>query len=459
MVNQQLLDFIKEQIQKGLAKEIISQELLGNGWTIGDIEEGFGKINVTTPTPTPTPASVQPQVFNQNQNLISNQTLVSNFGSINPINPINNTSDVFIKEKSHSGKKIFLIVLVLFLIAGGVSAYYFRNELVKLPVIKDIFPNTNVVVNEIIPEQNLPIQISGTTQPISPEQNQVAQTITDKTITDCGISYPDKLKDLVFTDTNGGTTKVKDYDKDPAIVCMGNALLNNCQKAIIKVQSKNGTVHTEEIVGTNNVGCTFKVTYQDVNVADADQKQYENSYLQCDYPSSDPRIEFKNGCSGFIPLSNAACNFFGIKNSSAHVYINSIGKMMLGALFSPNEIKCSGDMIGKITKASTVVSTQSSNPNCSLKLSAMGLSPVPEFSIGKGVSVSVTALGFKGLGSNVSWAIKDKVIATVSSSTGKTVKIKANSLGLGSTQLIITDNSIPNCSISVPVSIISTTTN
>ena len=114
MVNQQLLDFIKEQIQKGLAKEIISQELLGNGWTIGDIEEGFGKINVTTPTPTPTPASVQPQVFNQNQNLISNQTLVSNFGSINPINPINpinNTSDVFIKEKSHSGKKIFLIVL------------------------------------------------------------------------------------------------------------------------------------------------------------------------------------------------------------------------------------------------------------------------------------------------------------------------------------------------------------
>jgi len=38
---------------------------------------------------------------------------------------------------------------VLFLLAGGASAYYFRNDLVKLPIIKNIFLNKNVAINEV----------------------------------------------------------------------------------------------------------------------------------------------------------------------------------------------------------------------------------------------------------------------------------------------------------------------
>ncbi|MEI7810449.1 MAG: hypothetical protein WCI41_02735 [bacterium] len=45
MVNQQLLDFIKEQLQKGISKEVISKELLSNGWMSQDVEEGFNALN------------------------------------------------------------------------------------------------------------------------------------------------------------------------------------------------------------------------------------------------------------------------------------------------------------------------------------------------------------------------------------------------------------------------------
>ncbi len=44
MINQPLLDFIKQQLQSGLTKEKITSELLANGWNAQDIEEGFKKV-------------------------------------------------------------------------------------------------------------------------------------------------------------------------------------------------------------------------------------------------------------------------------------------------------------------------------------------------------------------------------------------------------------------------------
>ena len=48
MTNQQLLDFIKTQLLKGIDKETIIRELLGNGWSENDIQEGFNTINIPT---------------------------------------------------------------------------------------------------------------------------------------------------------------------------------------------------------------------------------------------------------------------------------------------------------------------------------------------------------------------------------------------------------------------------
>ena len=48
MVNQQLLDYIKQQSQQGINNEQIKQSLLANGWQNTDIEEAFGAPQIPT---------------------------------------------------------------------------------------------------------------------------------------------------------------------------------------------------------------------------------------------------------------------------------------------------------------------------------------------------------------------------------------------------------------------------
>lgn len=47
MVNQQLLDYIKQQLQQGTNREQIKNSLMANGWQAQDIEEGFNAINTS----------------------------------------------------------------------------------------------------------------------------------------------------------------------------------------------------------------------------------------------------------------------------------------------------------------------------------------------------------------------------------------------------------------------------
>jgi hypothetical protein len=51
MINQQLLDFIRKQLQEGVEKNKITNDLLTNGWVVGDIEEAFRTINIGVPAP------------------------------------------------------------------------------------------------------------------------------------------------------------------------------------------------------------------------------------------------------------------------------------------------------------------------------------------------------------------------------------------------------------------------
>ena len=62
MINQQLLDYIKQQLQQSINKEQIKNSLISNGWQAQDIEEGFNAVNISLsseqysnfPTKTPT---------------------------------------------------------------------------------------------------------------------------------------------------------------------------------------------------------------------------------------------------------------------------------------------------------------------------------------------------------------------------------------------------------------------
>lgn len=57
MINQQILDYVKQQIQQGVSREQIKSSLIANGWQAQDIEEGFNNIDALN---TPTAYSVAP---------------------------------------------------------------------------------------------------------------------------------------------------------------------------------------------------------------------------------------------------------------------------------------------------------------------------------------------------------------------------------------------------------------
>ncbi len=70
MINQQLLDFIKSQLLKGVDKETIIKDLSSGGWTTEDIEEGFDLanakiINLTGNSSTPIPPTIDVEKYNK----------------------------------------------------------------------------------------------------------------------------------------------------------------------------------------------------------------------------------------------------------------------------------------------------------------------------------------------------------------------------------------------------------
>ncbi len=134
MINQQLLDFIKGQLAQGKKIEDITKELQTGGWTIKDVEEGFKTINVTTTDSSN--ISIPPNI---NTNTITTPQI-----------------------KNHSGRKIFLIILILFLLAGGVSAYFFRTKLSNLfykQIPASVVTEIPTTINQ---EPNLPVQDTNT---------------------------------------------------------------------------------------------------------------------------------------------------------------------------------------------------------------------------------------------------------------------------------------------------------
>jgi Tfp pilus assembly protein PilE len=59
MVNQQLLDYIKQQLQQGISKEQIKSSLVTNGWQAQDIDEAFSFISNPTSQSSPVPPPAQ----------------------------------------------------------------------------------------------------------------------------------------------------------------------------------------------------------------------------------------------------------------------------------------------------------------------------------------------------------------------------------------------------------------
>lgn len=65
MVTQQLLDYIKQQMQTGKSREQITHGLLASGWQADDVEQGFVSLNSGMPAPMNTELPKAREIFNE----------------------------------------------------------------------------------------------------------------------------------------------------------------------------------------------------------------------------------------------------------------------------------------------------------------------------------------------------------------------------------------------------------
>lgn len=143
MINNRLLDYIKQQLSLKVGREVITNNLKGAGWTEADINEVFTSI---APVSAPTSAPVSPIASSVMSNVAPIQTAQPGFLTTSQVTmgqPLNSPQSV------HKSKKIFSIILILVLLglAGGVAAYtYYSDVFVNLPsLLSKAIDNAKVV--------------------------------------------------------------------------------------------------------------------------------------------------------------------------------------------------------------------------------------------------------------------------------------------------------------------------
>ncbi len=267
MINQQLLDFIKVQLSKGVDKETITQELLGGGWAREDIQEGFNTINTPVINPTINPI-INPSVS----------------GNIN--------NSILTQNTNHSGKKILLIIVALFVIAGGASGYYFRND---IPVIKDLIKSKDLApVNEIKQEENTQAQIQKEEQStvqigqknetiavMTEQKPKVITKETGKVITGLDTRIIDNVspKNNSSVVPNQQTDCSKIIDQQSKFICV---LTNNRTTGDYKTCDQFSGVHDDKI-GDYKDQCYYDVSLQTKNITLCDVIVDQKTKDECLY--------------------------------------------------------------------------------------------------------------------------------------------------------------------------------
>ena len=125
MINQEVVGFIKSQLQKGITKEVVSKQLLTGGWNEQDIAEAFEAMASSAPIPQAATAASPTSINNSGISLEKMQI-----------------QDTIARVQRHSGSRAFLMVLIVFLLIGGGTVFYFRNNYSAIPIIGQFFPIT-----------------------------------------------------------------------------------------------------------------------------------------------------------------------------------------------------------------------------------------------------------------------------------------------------------------------------
>ena len=170
MINQQLLDYIKQQLQQGVSREIITSNLISQGWQQSDINEAFVSIN------SPISSTPQENIATQQFSTISQQP----------------------KRRINKALLAVISILGILIIGGGVFGYFYYFQETPEKVVEKMTTHLTEVKTleyqgEIKAEVTTPDLLGGVNF-MQPTQQKPSKQASDFTINFNGKSDIDDLK-------------------------------------------------------------------------------------------------------------------------------------------------------------------------------------------------------------------------------------------------------------------------
>ena len=238
MVNEQLVGFIKQELEKGAKKEIISKMLLDNDWTIQDIEEAFTSLNILnqakiqalnqSESQSQAQTSFKPQPEIKSESAISASDSSPILNTLSDFHTSKNWVDAPVGKYNHDVRNVFLIVLGLLLFTGIIFILIFRND---IPIIKDFIKNNQTPIADVNKSVNIPSQ----NQVQQPENTLVNQLINQPIQQNQNIDTSNvNSDDAIFERLNNAITDKSTLTDTGFTDCRANIncfieAANNCQ--------------------------------------------------------------------------------------------------------------------------------------------------------------------------------------------------------------------------------------
>lgn len=237
MINQQQQLFIKQSLLQGATKEKITNDLLLNGWTTQDIEEGFNSLNTS--------------------NINSSEVKI----------PETQTQKTQIQVRDSSNMGLKIIIAILALIALAVFGFIFYKGVIE--------KNTNKVadthsVNQdqkgIIDQQNKEAESEKVETPVVPETTTPEQNL---------LTSPEDSTSAVEVKTNVTTpTKTGPINCGKDMTCFMNAV-KTCSPAVVEETKKVdifGMIQTNKMKSTlsgfdSSKKCIYSSYVMDANLS------------------------------------------------------------------------------------------------------------------------------------------------------------------------------------------------
>ncbi|MCF7833891.1 MAG: hypothetical protein K9L98_02520 [Candidatus Pacebacteria bacterium] len=239
MVNEQLLGFIKNQLQLGIEKDKITSSLLSNGWTLEDVTDGFNALNIPTDNP---PVSAEVPVNNNNNN----------------------------------NSKFLITTLIVILFLGGLSAYYFKDNIASLSILKYFTGNdnveevSNIVTNEedtkaVDLDQSAQDLLTSTTDPLSCDNYQcLISAVPECRPVSVVVSYSDKPFQffpgmLISGENKYALQKSSDLNKCSLVYSSANTFVSISEEGR-KSALKNNITDTQITEQLKTINDSFKIS-------------------------------------------------------------------------------------------------------------------------------------------------------------------------------------------------------